>query len=224
MELLNQSTGERNTSKKDNYYYYTRDYHYDWWTPTQPHNQPSLIGRRELLKTMFNHFYGIKHQFLSEPQRNKLLVDSLITFKTSFPPKSDLGREIKNSVREVNKQLNWFFNIDKIEFLKVNILTSTNNPYHDFTLMIQEPRGIGEHQQTQRKLTALCKLNDNEENLSGGDLIIKSFDNVDLDATTLFRSGDLIVIPSFVPFRITPLSGTDQSVFLQCVISGPSFR
>ncbi len=58
--------------------------------------------------------------FLDEKERNKLIVDSMITGKSlySLPPKSNMGKEIKRVVKEVNENNHWYFDIDRIEYIK----------------------------------------------------------------------------------------------------------
>jgi len=57
---------------------------------------------------MFEKIFSISKDFLSTEQRDKMLVDLFINKKFSFPPKSDIGREIKNIIKDHNKSNNWY--------------------------------------------------------------------------------------------------------------------
>lgn len=173
---------------------------------------------------MFEKLFSISKDFLSTEQRDKMLVDLFINKKFSFPPKSDIGREIKNIIKDHNKSNNWYFNLDRIEHIKLYYMD--NDKPSSFPIMLpslEVPKSMQYHQK-QRKIVAFSKINDNVENVMGGDLYIKSFDGIDLNLTEVSKPGDLIIFPSFVPFNITPVGKNERAVYLQCIIQGLSFR
>tara|TARA_B100000315_G_scaffold31987_1_gene27012 strand:- start:16974 stop:17564 length:591 start_codon:yes stop_codon:yes gene_type:complete len=186
--------------------------------------------------------------FLDEKERNKLIVDSMITDKSlySLPPKSNMGKEIKRVVKEVNENNHWYFDIDRIEYInifKIDNDTDNRDIHHEYwNNMVRyygdEPKPIGIHQK-EKKLVCICKLNDNSENTSGGNCELINLDGMEAKVDML--PGDMVVFPAFIPFRITPLinrsyrvhkyiEGLDldlyneRVIYLEAVIRGLSFR
>jgi hypothetical protein len=169
---------------------------------------------------MFKELYSITPDFMNERERNKLIVDNTINNKFSIPAKSDLGRDIKTVARKVNKECDWYFNLDRIESIKISYMPPIK--YHQPTTLLEEPVNNIGHQQKQRKLVCFVKLNDDSENVGGGGLIIKT----KLGTQELGSMGDLVIIPTFVPFMFLNY-GADANarlIYLMCIIRGLSFR
>jgi len=170
---------------------------------------------------MFKELYSITPDFMDERQRNKLIVDNTINNKFTVPSKSDLGRDIKTIARKVNKECDWYFNLDRIESIKISCMPPIK--YHQPTVLLEEPpeNNTG-HQQKQRKLICFVKLNNDSENIGGAGLIIKT----KLGTQELGKMGDLIIIPAFVPFMFLNYGADPQSrlIYLMCIIRGLSFR
>ena len=142
----------------------------------------------------------------------------------TFPPKSSIGKEIKHVARQANKYNDWHFHLDRIESIKVysfNNKTIDTNIYRTYW---NEPTNIG-IQQKQRKLICICKINDDVENISGGDLILRDFSNYEFYVSDEMKQGDLLIFPSFIPFKITPLiEEGERATYLEAIIKGLSFR
>ena len=173
---------------------------------------------------MFKNIRYIHNNFLDEKKRNKIIVDSMLHKRYTFPPKSSIGKEIKHVARQANKHNDWHFHLDRIESIKVysfNNKTIDTNIYRTYW---NEPTNIG-IQQKQRKLICICKLNNDIENLSGGNLILKDFNDYEYPVSQETMPGDLIIFPSFIPFKITPLiEEGERSTYLEAIIKGLSFR
>ena len=179
--------------------------------------------------------------FLDEKERNKIIVDCMIkkfdtAFRHSFPPKSTMGKEIKRIAKEANRNNNWYFNIDRIESIKIfTIDNDTDNRdmhHHYIENMVmyygEEPKRVGIHQK-EKKLICFCKINDNSENTCGGDITLINLNKYSFDVDML--AGDMVVFPAYIPFRINPLNkGTDpnlhneRAIYLEAIIKGLSFR
>ncbi len=174
---------------------------------------------------MFKDILSIKETFLTDDQRNKMLVDMIMNDRVSFPPKCDLGRNIKGYVKDSNVENNWYFDLDRIEHIKLFYFDS-NNPsmFPQYKPAINYPKKEGYHQK-QRKVMVFCKINDDVENKgSGGNLYIKDFNGEEVNVSLASEAGDLVIFPSFIPFKITPVFNDARVVYLQCIIQGLSFR
>ena len=69
-------------------------------------------------------FMYLYENFLDEKERNKIIVDCMLnkfdqSIKNSLPPKSNIGKEIKRIAKEANRNNHWYFNIDRIERIKI---------------------------------------------------------------------------------------------------------
>ena len=173
---------------------------------------------------MLRNIRYIHNDFLDEKERNKIIVDSMLHKRYTFPPKSSIGKEIKDVARHANKYNDWHFHLDRIESIKVysfNNKTIDTNIYRTYW---NEPTNVG-IQQKQRKLICICKLNNDIENLSGGNLILKDFNDYEYPVSQETMPGDLIIFPSFIPFKITPLiEEGERATYLEAIIKGLSFR
>ena len=177
------------------------------------------------MMTMFNNTLAIVRDFFTEEERNKMVVDFLYNKKKSFPPKSDIGRTIKNAIKQANKDNDWYFNLDRIEHIKLYHMDSLQpSAFPVSAPVLERPLNKGYHQK-QRKIVAFSKINDNVENVYGGDLIIKRLETgIDQNITNNTQAGDLIIFPAFVPFHILPVQQDERAIYLQCIIQGLSFR
>ena len=68
---------------------------------------------------MFKNIRYIHNNFLDEKERNKIIVDSMLHKRYTFPQKSSIGKEIKHVARQANKHNDWHFHLDRIESIKV---------------------------------------------------------------------------------------------------------
>ena len=174
----------------------------------------------------FKHYYWVVKGFLNEEQRNKILVDDiLINGKVSLPPKSDFGREVKNAVRKANVEARWYFNFDRIEYIRFGSCQPSVDWKSKPAISLLMPSGTGIHQR-QRKFNCMIQLEETPDptTTTQGNLIIYNPEN----STELIYSrdisspGDLIVVPSFVPCLIN--HSTQPIKWVNVVLEGPSFR
>ena len=186
-------------------------------------------------------FMYLYENFLDEKERNKIIVDCMLnkfdqSIKNSLPPKSNIGKEIKRIAKEANRNNHWYFNIDRIESIKIfTIDNDTDNRdmhhhYNEDMVMYygQEPKPVGVHQK-EKKLICFCKINNNSENTSGGNITLINLNDTSFDVVML--AGDMLLFPAYIPFRINPLiKGTDpnlyneRAIYLEAIIRGLSFR
>ena len=173
---------------------------------------------------MFKNIRYIHNNFLDEKERNKIIVDSMLHKRYTFPPKSSIGKEIKHVARQANKHNDLHFHLDRIESIKVYSFDNKTIDTNIYRTYWNEPTNIG-IQQKQRKLICICKLNNDIENLSGGNLILKDFNDYEYPVSQETMPGDLIIFPSFIPFKITPLiEEGERATYLEAIIKGLSFR
>ena len=173
---------------------------------------------------MFKNIRYIQNNFLDEKERNKIIIDSMLHKRYTFPPKSSMGKEIKRIARLANKDSDWYFHLDRIESIKVYSFDNKTIDANVYRTYWNEPTNTGVHQK-QRKLICICKLNNDIENLSGGNLILKDFNDYEYPVSQETMPGDLIIFPSFIPFKITPLiEEGERSTYLEAIIKGLSFR
>jgi len=173
---------------------------------------------------MFKNVRYIHYDFLDKKERDKILIDSMLHERYTFPPKSSIGKDIKHIARLANKNNNWYFHLDRIESIKVYSFNNKTIDANVYKTYWNEPTNTGIHQK-QRKLICICKLNSDVENLSGGNLILKDFNDHEYPVNQETMPGDLIIFPSFIPFKITSLQKEgERAVYLEAIIRGLSFR
>tara|TARA_R110002020_G_scaffold17190_4_gene60626 strand:+ start:131 stop:718 length:588 start_codon:yes stop_codon:yes gene_type:complete len=137
------------------------------------------------------------------------------------PCKSDLGKFFKQNCRAVNKEADWYFNIDRIE--SIQILKYQPGSFYNTHIDLRKPKkGKGFHQK-QRKISCILLLNNPDEYI-GGDLILFPFDSkLPVNLSETLTKGDLLVFPSFIPHKIEEVvSGYRYSA--TAWIEGLSFR
>ena len=173
---------------------------------------------------MFKNIRYIQNDFLDEKERNKIIVDSMLHKRYTFPPKSSIGKEIKHVAKLANKYNDWHFHLDRIESIKVYSFNNKTKDTDVYRTYWNEPTNTG-IQQKQRKLICICKLNADVENLSGGNIILKDFNDYEYRVSEEMMPGDLLIFPSFMPFRVTSLPEEgERATYLEAIIRGLSFR
>lgn len=165
---------------------------------------------------------GSKAQVFNNKSNNFEVKNSIRNTDVVFYPcKSDLGKFFKQNARTVNKEMNWFFNMDKIE--TIQILKYNVGSFYKTHMDLHKPKkGIGFHQK-QRKISCSLVLN-NPDEYTGGDFILSDIVNQQqINFKEKLTKGDLLIFPSFIPHTIEELtSGHRYSA--TAWIEGLSFR
>ena len=137
------------------------------------------------------------------------------------PCKSDLGKFFKQNARTVNKECNWYFNIDRIESLQlVKLKEGSSYPFH---MDLTKPRkGKGFHQK-QRKLSCILALNNPSEYI-GGDFKLQDINTSKVNnIQSQLTKGSLLIFPSFIPHSMEEIENGQRYTIVSW-IEGLSFR
>jgi PKHD-type hydroxylase len=124
-----------------------------------------------------------------------------------------LGCIAKCYMEIANQSAEWGYNLGSQEQTQIGRYKSTDEGYYDWHMDAGAPQnGI------QRKLSCVILLNDPSE-FEGGVLELKSME----DQNVLNKQGTIIVFPSFIEHRVTPVTKGVRYTAVTWA-SGPSFR
>lgn len=123
------------------------------------------------------------------------------------------GCILQSYIHAANTSAGWNLDISSTEETQLSRYRAENEGFYDWHIDSMPPvNGV------QRKVSAVLLLN-NPDDFEGGMLQFKGFE----DEKVLTKQGSIIVFPSFVEHRVTPvLSGTRYSAVGWA--SGPAFR
>lgn len=150
---------------------------------------------------------GLIHD--AAPEQNTEIRKTDVVWRNILDP---VGTVLQSYIREANKQAGWNFDISNYQNVQVG--RYTEGGHYDW----HKDSFYPDDNNLQRKLSAILLLNDPLE-FEGGKLEIKEADKDVLLSTR----GTVIVFPSFLEHRVTPiLSGVRHSAV--CWAIGPAFK
>lgn len=124
-----------------------------------------------------------------------------------------LGCIARMYIETANYQANWAYHVSSQEDTQVTRYKSTDEGFYDWHMDAGPPR-----EGNQRKLSCVILLNDATE-FEGGILQFKGAE----DKNVLTKRGSIIVFPSFIEHKVTPVTkGVRYSAVAW--VSGPAFR
>jgi PKHD-type hydroxylase len=128
-------------------------------------------------------------------------------------PLQPVGCIARCYIDQANQSAEWGYSVGSQEMTQLSRYKSTDEGYYDWHIDASAPQnGI------QRKLSCVILLNDPSE-FEGGVLQLKGME----DQNLLDKQGSIIVFPSFVEHKVTPVTkGVRYSAVTWA--SGPSFR
>ena len=126
-------------------------------------------------------------------------------------PYEPIGAVLQAFILEANRAAGW--NYDLTHFEHIQLGRYENSGHYDWHMDVVKPDENG----SQRKLSAVMLLNDSDE-YEGGHLEVEGY-----EGNVLLKAGNLIVFPSFVKHRVTPVTkGVRYSAVCWC--HGPAFK
>jgi PKHD-type hydroxylase len=126
-------------------------------------------------------------------------------------PSSVIGCVVNTYIRHANKAAEWNFDLTDIENIQIGRYKTTG--HYDWHKDLGSPNQDG----IQRKLSCSVLLNDTLE-FEGGNLEFK-----DREDQPIMKQGSLIVFPSFIEHRITPVTNGIRYSAVSWV-NGPAFK
>lgn len=154
---------------------------------------------------------------------NLVRQSNLLWFDDNFLEKNncwDIQQKVTNRVDELNERF-FKFELLFIEPFQLTQYTSSDRGFYNYHI---DATAVTKN--ITRKLSFVIQLNDPSD-FEGGDFCIidakgEEF-NVTQERPDLIRKGNIIVFPSFIPHKITPVtSGKRHSLVGWC--NGPRFR
>lgn len=115
-------------------------------------------------------------------------------------------------ILQANRYAGWLYQVD--DFQNVQLGRYTEGGHYNWHKDTAVPNENG----TQRKLSAVLLLNEQPE-YEGGLLELKDSDNT----TPMTKKGSIIVFPSFLEHRVTPVTKGERFTAV-CWAIGPTFR
>lgn len=124
-----------------------------------------------------------------------------------------LGCVARTYAETANYEANWRYALENQEKTQITRYKSTDEGFYDWHMDADAP-----HDGVQRKLSISILLNDASE-FEGGILQFKGME----DRNVLTKRGSVIVFPSFIEHKVTPVTkGVRYSAVTW--VSGPAFR
>jgi PKHD-type hydroxylase len=128
-------------------------------------------------------------------------------------PMDPIGCVAKTYIDVANRSAGWHYVLSDQEPTQIGRYKSVDNGFYDWHMDSYPPKnGI------QRKLTCVILLNDSTD-YEGGELQIKNLE----DRILLKNQGSVIVFPSFIDHRVTPVTKGVRYTAVTWAL-GPSFR
>lgn len=147
--------------------------------------------------------------------REREIVDS-VQRKTDVvwqDPLQPLGCIARAYMGIANQSAGWGYSLDRQEPTQIGRYKSSDRGHYDWHIDAASPKdGI------QRKLSISILLSDPSE-FEGGELQFKEIE----DQKILTKQGSIVVFPSFIEHRVTPVTKGDRYSAVTWA-SGPSFR